>query len=225
MELIAENIINRVKNLPAEKRTLLTQRLAGLQKESADGTTAKRETLAAFVVAEEGRTLEVDDLRDFIFDKLPDYMLPASITVLECMPQTPNGKVDRKKLAEIAPENVETIEYVAPRNAVEEVLQHIWQDVLEIENIGVNDNFFQLGGHSLLVTILISKIREIFQTDISLRSIFDAPVISDLSKLLLQKPAQRNMIEKAAQLYLRLAALSEEEVDEMLMGESGEVDS
>jgi hypothetical protein len=106
--------------------------------------------------------------------------------------------------------------YVAPQNAVQEVLQLIWQEVLELENIGVHDNFFQLGGHSLLVTMLIAKTREIFQTGVSLRSIFDAPTIAELAEWLLQDVEQHPKIEKTAQLYLQLSRLSEEEAEAML---------
>ena len=113
--------------------------------------------LVAYVVSEPDRELSTDELRRFLIEKLPDYMVPNNFVMLEHMPLTNNGKIDRHALPEpetLRPELVDR--YVAPRTEVERQLTDIWSAVLGVERIGVNDDFFELGGHSLLATQLIS---------------------------------------------------------------------
>ena len=117
-------------------------------------------------------------LQNYLRARLPEYMIPSTFVRLEKLPTLANGKIDRKALP--APDKrVNT--YVAPRNQTEERLAEFWSEILGIERVGVNDNFFDLGGHSLLATQAISRIRETFQTDLSLRSFFAAPTIAALS--------------------------------------------
>src|SRR5205085_12063611 len=108
--------------------------------------------LAAYVIAHPGRAVEARQLRDYLRGKLPEYMLPSAFVLLTAFPLTPSGKIDRLTLPE--PErNLETEEgYIAPRGALEEVLATIFAEVLKLERIGVRDNFFDLGGHSLSAT-------------------------------------------------------------------------
>jgi acyl carrier protein len=122
--------------------------------------------------------LAVPELRNFLKQKLPDYMVPSVFTVLESMPLTPSGKLDRNNLPapdQSRPELTET--FVAPRTPIEEQLASIWSGILRIEKIGIHDNFFELGGHSLLATQLISRIRVAFKLEMPLRSLFEAPTI------------------------------------------------
>jgi acyl-CoA synthetase (AMP-forming)/AMP-acid ligase II/acyl carrier protein len=120
-------------------------------------------------------------LRDFLKDKLPDYMVPSAFVVIDSLPLTPNGKVDRQALPK--PMTGVTREAsVAPRNAVEERLVDIWCEVLEIESIGIHDNFFELGGHSLLATQVISRVRNAFQVELPLQVIFETPTVVGLAQ-------------------------------------------
>ncbi len=125
----------------------------------------------------------MNDLSQFLKQKLPAYMLPRAYVVLESLPLTPNGKVDRRGLR--APDTL-TVDmkedYVAPRTSVEEVLVEIWAKVLGKEQLGVHDNFFELGGHSLLATQLVSRIRDAFQIDLSVRNLFEAPTVGQLAR-------------------------------------------
>jgi len=126
----------------------------------------------------------VPKLRIYLGENLPDYMLPSAFIVLEALPLTPNGKVHRSALP--APESQRPqVEgsYVAPRNLVEEVLVRIWGEVLGLKRVGVHDNFFELGGHSLLATQLISRVRDAFQIELPLRTLFEAPTIAEISKV------------------------------------------
>jgi len=145
-----------------------------------DAPTRKR--LVAYVVAEEGEACAAGDLRAYLRERLPDYMIPSSFVSLDELPLTPNGKVDRRALPEIAeavPEYGAT--NVPPRTPVEELLANIWCHVLNIGEAGVHDNFFELGGHSLLAMQVSSRVRERFQVDLPLRSLFESPTVAELA--------------------------------------------
>jgi len=125
----------------------------------------------------------VPKLRIYLGEKLPDYMVPSAFMVLEALPLTPNGKVNRRALA--APDLVRSQfegSYVAPRTPVEQVLVRIWGEVLGLKRVGVHDNFFELGGHSLLATQLISRVRDAFQVELPLRTLFEAPTVAALAQ-------------------------------------------
>ena len=153
--------------------------------------------LAAFV---QGQSLAVDALRSLLADKLPEYMVPASITVMASLPLMPNGKVDRNALPSPDGSAVgERPEYVAPATALERGLAALWTELLGIEAVGLNDNFFRLGGHSLLVTQLVFRLREVLPVEISLRAVFDNPTVRELADLLRGDGAQRDEVERAAE--------------------------
>ena len=119
------------------------------------------------------------ELRSYLGDRLPEYMVPARYMLLESLPINPNGKVDRKRLP--APERVRldlTASYVAPRNPVEERLAGIWAEVLGLAQVGIEDDFFDLGGHSLLATQVVSRVRKLFGAELSLRAMFEAPTVA-----------------------------------------------
>ncbi|HEX8650921.1 MAG TPA: amino acid adenylation domain-containing protein, partial [Pyrinomonadaceae bacterium] len=124
----------------------------------------------------------VPQLRSFLSEKLPEYMLPSAFVLLDELPLTPNGKVDRRALPppdQARPSLEEG--YIAPSTPVEELLTNIWAEVLGIEQVGVRDNFFELGGHSLLVTQLISRVRERCAVELPLRSLFESPTVAELA--------------------------------------------
>jgi len=143
---------------------------------------AKQDTLVAYIVASSKKTPPVNKLRNFLKEKLPEYMLPHVFMQLDTLPLTPNGKVDR--LALPAPDTSrlnENNNLVAPRNPVEEMLASIWAEVLNLKQVSIHDNFFELGGHSLLATQLISRIRDTFQVEIGLRFLFEFPTLASFS--------------------------------------------
>jgi natural product biosynthesis luciferase-like monooxygenase protein/amino acid adenylation domain-containing protein len=122
-------------------------------------------------------------LREFVKQRLPDYMVPSIVTFVETLPLTANGKVDRRSLpAPDASFAAVPSTFVAPSNQTEEVLARIWGDVLGRKQIGVHDNFFDLGGHSLLIMQVLARIREAFQIDLRMRCLFDWPTIAGLAR-------------------------------------------
>jgi amino acid adenylation domain-containing protein len=138
--------------------------------------------LCAYIVPHSPGSFESHRLRDFLREKLPDYMVPAHFTALSEMPLTATGKMDRKSLP--APEITSTKEYIAPRNTREELLVGIWSEVLAIDRdrIGIDDNFFELGGHSLKITGLIGRIHKVFNIEIPFSVLFKFPFIRGISQ-------------------------------------------
>jgi acyl carrier protein len=156
-------------------------------------------------------------LRDYLKEKLPRYMVPAAIVLLERLPLTKNGKVDRDALP--MPELLHTERektFVAPRTAVEQVLAGIWEDVLGLEQVGIHDDFFEIGGHSLLATQVVAQIQETLQVTLPLREIFDAPTVAELAVLLLRDSNQCEQLERTAQVVLEVSMLSDSEVEAMM---------
>ncbi|MCT7979017.1 non-ribosomal peptide synthetase [Laspinema olomoucense] len=134
----------------------------------------------------------VPELREYLSEKLPDYMIPSAFVVLESLPLTPNGKVDRRALptaTAITPQLAGN--YTPPRTVIEERLVQIWAEVLGIKQVGIYDNFFELGGHSLLATQLASRVRDKFEFELPLRSVFEAPTIAQLAPVI-QELQQHN---------------------------------
>jgi len=111
--------------------------------------------------------IESQEFKNYLLKKLPDFMVPAVFELIDHIPLTPNGKVNRKALENRKVNIVSSVEYIAPRNETEQQIADIWQELLHLDQIGVNDNFFELGGHSLLATRVISKLNKTFQTNLS----------------------------------------------------------
>ncbi|MCX6047110.1 MAG: amino acid adenylation domain-containing protein [Chloroflexi bacterium] len=136
------------------------------------------------------------DLRSYLQTKLPDYMVPSAFMVLEALPLTPNGKVDRHALPAPVESNLASAQaYVAPRTATEVQLAAIWSAVLAIEQVGIHDNFFERGGHSLLTVQLMQRIQTHFATAIPLQRLFAEPTIAGLAA---QIDAERLAAEQLA---------------------------
>jgi amino acid adenylation domain-containing protein len=138
--------------------------------------------LVAYIVLDPEQALTTDELRRFLKQKLPDYMVPSAFVFLNILPLTPNGKIDRRALP--APDssqpNLEET-FVAPRTPTEQQIADIWTQLLKLEQIGIHDNFFALGGHSLLATQVISRLRQGFGIELSLQTLFEAPTVGELS--------------------------------------------
>ncbi|HET7234051.1 MAG TPA: amino acid adenylation domain-containing protein, partial [Longimicrobium sp.] len=131
--------------------------------------------LVAYVAGD----VDAETMRAALRGTLPDYMIPAAFVVLDAIPLTPNGKVDRKALP--APEPVAAAAYVAPREGVEAALAAIWAQVLGVERVGAGDSFFELGGHSLVATRLLARVRAVFGAELPLRALFEAPTLAELA--------------------------------------------
>jgi amino acid adenylation domain-containing protein len=152
----------------------------------ADSSGLKR--MAAYIVPEDSANPAIESrLRDALKQKLPDYMIPSAFVVVAELPLTPNGKVDRKALPAPSYENAQAAhEFVGPRNETERALAAIWTEVLKVERIGINDDFFDLGGHSLLAIRALSRIRNVFEVDLSPRAFFSRSTIAGLAKALVE---------------------------------------
>ncbi|MGH9932081.1 MAG: amino acid adenylation domain-containing protein, partial [Pyrinomonadaceae bacterium] len=138
--------------------------------------------LVAYVVPEAGAKVESNELRAFLREKLPEYMIPAVIMELAELPLTPNGKVNRRALP--APDYDAQLQqsYVPPRTPTEELLCGIWAEVLRVSRVGVNDNFFELGGHSLLATQVVSRVVPTLGVQLPLRTLFEAPTVVGMAE-------------------------------------------
>ena len=143
--------------------------------------------LLAYVVKHREATAAGDvsgeDLRTYLKQQVPDYMVPQAVVIVPKIPLNANGKIDRQTLPE--PEQAQQKTYVAPRTATERTIAEIWAEVLRREKdmIGIDDNFFDLGGHSLMATQVISRVRERFAADVPVRAMFDQPTIGRLAKI------------------------------------------
>ncbi len=165
-----------------------------------DGRGGQR--LVAYVVGSNGE-LRTEELRGYLKQRLLEYMVPASFVMLEALPLTPNGKVDRRALPEADDARPDAGEaYIEPRSAMERAIANIWQEVLELEKVGVNDNFFGLGGHSLLLVRAHSKVSEALRVKLSMMEMFKYPTVSALAEHLSEQrdstaapPPTRNQAE------------------------------
>jgi amino acid adenylation domain-containing protein len=175
--------------------------------------------LVAYVVPR--AEVSVTALRSHLAETLPFYMVPTAFVMLDSLPLTANGKVDRKALPdpdETRPEIEET--FVAPRTASETVLSKIWAEILGLEQVGVFDNFFELGGHSLLATRVASRVREEFQVELPLRTLFEQPTIAGLALMIPPHKVERAGKVELADLLAELQDISDEEAERLLSVET-----
>ncbi len=130
-----------------------------------------------------GTTLKAEDLRNFLAQELPDYMLPRYLVFMESMPLTPSNKIDRNAFPNPAKGSDSDTQHEAPRTETEKIIAAIWEEALEIERIGINDNFIELGGHSLLVISITSRIHHELNVELVIQDVFDNPTVKELSLL------------------------------------------
>ncbi|MEZ4860208.1 MAG: amino acid adenylation domain-containing protein [Caldilineaceae bacterium] len=160
------------------------------------------------------RTL-LPQLRTHLQQRLPDYMIPATFVLLDALPLTPNGKVDRKALPAPAKQTQAATRYTVPQNELEQTLATIWQEELKLEWVGIHDNFFDLGGHSLLMVRIHSRLREVVEQELKIVDLFAYPTIHALSQYL-QPPSQT-----AAQPTMQLAPQGHTTVPIAVIGMAG----
>ncbi|BAZ70240.1 peptide synthetase [Fischerella sp. NIES-4106] len=140
-------------------------------------------SIVAYVVSGQ-QSLTTSELRNFLKQKLPDYMIPSAIAILETLPLTPNGKIDRRALPIPDIEQNRQIDFVPPRTATEEAIANIIAAVLGLTQVGIHDNFFELGGHSLLATQVIARLQQTLNIELPLRSLLASPTVAGLSEAL-----------------------------------------
>jgi len=146
-----------------------------------DGSGEKQ--LAGYVVVRDGQGPSALELRQWLKESLPEFMVPSAVMFLESLPLTPNGKVDRRALPSLEGQRpLPGVTFTPPRNAIEEVVASILMAVLDLERVGIDDNFFELGGHSLLATQVVSRLRESLGVEVPLRALFEAPTVSGLAE-------------------------------------------
>jgi amino acid adenylation domain-containing protein len=140
--------------------------------------------LVAYVVAKEQSSTGVVELRSYLRERLPDYMMPQAFVMLEALPLNSNGKIDRHALPSPEQQSRSEVEqtYVAPRTLMEYMLVKVWEEILSVAQVGIHDDFFELGGHSLLATQLMSRVRDSFGVEVPLRQLFEAPTLAELAR-------------------------------------------
>ncbi|WP_309730032.1 non-ribosomal peptide synthetase, partial [Chamaesiphon sp. OTE_75_metabat_556] len=150
----------------------------------------EQKRLVAYIVPHSEVALTVTELRQFLKTKLPEYMVPNAFAILESLPLTVNGKIDRRALPSPDFASQQQANFVAPRTPAEEILAQIWAKVLKVERVGIHDNFFEIGGHSLLATQLVSRIRNTFKVELPLRELFATGTVATLNRSIQQLQQQ-----------------------------------
>jgi surfactin family lipopeptide synthetase A len=170
--------------------------------ESTQGAGDKR--LVAYLVCPD-EAPPTAELRGFLQQHLPDYMLPGAFVTLPAFPLNPNGKVDRQALLLLDHEGLPASEsYVAPRSETESAIAELWQEMLGVAQVGIHDDFFALGGHSLLGAQFIGRLRATFQVEIPLRTVFENPTVAGIARLI------DDAVQDQPDEFAQLAALLEE---------------
>ncbi len=159
----------------------------------------------------------IPEWRSWLREKLPEYMIPSSFVILGEMPLTPNGKIDRHALC-LLDTSIESPEdnFVSPRTLTEKVIATIWAEVLQVKKVGIYDNFFNLGGHSLMAIQVISRIRESLQIDLSIRSLFEFPTIAELAKFIDIKQIEQSDNEELQKILSEVNDVSDDEINQKL---------
>ena len=173
--------------------------------------------LIAYLISNSDAAPNTGELRRFLDEKLPAFMIPSAFVFLQSFPLTPNGKLDRRALPSLdnAMPQLEHA-FVAPRNPVEQELADIWCGLLKLKQVGVHDNFFELGGHSLSLTQLASRIRKAFQVEVPLRTLFETPTIEEMTVAIAEKQVQQQEPENISELLAELEEMSPDQVKELL---------
>ena len=147
--------------------------------------------MIGYVVVQAEATCQEADLKAYLGQYVPEYMVPARIIIVPDLPRTSSGKVDRHALPD--PERtgwIEEDQQQQARTPLEALLVEIWSEVLEMEQVGIHENFFELGGHSLLIRRVLTRVQEVLQKDMPTSVIFNAPTIAEMAELISEKPAE-----------------------------------
>jgi acyl carrier protein len=179
--------------------------------------TPEDKRLVAYVVLNKEIASPADELRGKLKDKLPSFMIPSSFIFLEAMLLTSNGKIDRKALP--APDHSRpdiSEAFAAPRTPIEEMMATIWSEIMEIEKVGIHDNFFSLGGHSLLATQVVNRVRDTFNVELPLRLFFETPTIAAFASYIAESQMGEADDATLSAALAELSQLSPEEMEALL---------
>jgi acyl-coenzyme A synthetase/AMP-(fatty) acid ligase/acyl carrier protein len=185
-------------------------------------STPGAQRLVAYVVPQRPNAPGAGALRRALAQRLPGYMIPSAFVTLEAIPRTANGKVDRRALPDPGNAKPELdTPYVAPRTPVEEQLAQIWAEVLSFDRIGTNDNFFDLGGHSIAATRVVSQVIKKFQLQIPLRSLFQSPTIASMAAVITECQAKKLDDNELNRILADVESLSEDEARRLFADHTG----
>jgi acyl carrier protein len=177
--------------LSPKKRALLERQLNLLRSDLRAAAGSRNKRLVAYVAAHKGDSLISGDLRIFLKESLPEHMIPAAILMVDEMPLTPSGKIDRQRLPAAARLSLKDagrepglpgLADAGARTPVEEIVITLFEDVLKLDRVGVHDDFFEIGGHSLLATQVVSRVRNAFGVEIGVRSVFEEATVEGLAR-------------------------------------------
>jgi amino acid adenylation domain-containing protein len=178
---------------------------------------AEDQLLAAYLVATTRPAPAVRELRGFLKKTLPDYMIPSTWMFMEAFPLAPNGKPDRQGLPPPSSTRPELgTAFVVPRTPIESRLTQIWSEVLSIGHVGVNDNFLDLGGHSLAATRVISQIIKNFQLEIPLQALFQTPTVAEMALVIMEHQGKQLDERELNRVLTELESLSNEEAQRLM---------
>jgi amino acid adenylation domain-containing protein len=168
--------------------------------------------LVAYIKPAESQPVAAAELRRLLADKLPDYMVPATFVILDSLPLTATGKVDRRALP--APDGTRPVldtPFVAPQTPVEKLLSEIWAELLSLDRVGVRDRFLELGGDSLTATRILARVLSQFQIRLPLRALLEAPTVAEMAGVIVQCQAAKMERQELDRILAGLEGLSEEE--------------
>ena len=172
--------------------------------------------LVAYVVLNNCFAPSVSELRSSLKYRLPDYMTPSAFVFLDTLPLNPNGKVDRRALPPPSPARPDlNTPFVASRTPVEETIARIWSEVLSLDQVGVHDNFFDLGGHSLAATRVVSQVIKQFRLELPLQSLFQSPTVAEMAAVIDERKKNRLTEEELERILTELETMSEEEAKKL----------
>jgi amino acid adenylation domain-containing protein len=196
------------------------EKMIGLHPAVAEGVVVAREDkpgnrrLVAYVVLQCEKPIAAGELRKFLTARLPEHLVPSAFALLEVLPRMANGKVDRRALPapSTARPELDTL-FVAPRTPLELELAAIWAEVLSLDEIGIHDNFLELGGHSLAASQVISRVFKRLRLDVPVRSLFQTPTVADMAMLITDSQAKKLDQQDLNRILTELESLSEQETE------------
>ncbi|HEX8189889.1 MAG TPA: phosphopantetheine-binding protein, partial [Pyrinomonadaceae bacterium] len=184
--------------------------MAVIDADDADGN----KYLCAYVVLRDGA--DAAGLKEFLAASLPEYMIPSAFVVLDELPRTVSGKVDRRALPTPAEARSARREFVAPRTPLEARVADIWAQVLGVERVSIHDNFFELGGHSLLATQLLARVRAALDVELPLRDLFASPTVAGMTLTVTRLQLEGEDGDEMARLIEEIKGLSEDDLEAAL---------
>jgi acyl carrier protein len=213
----AAQLQKRLAAISPAKQAILASRLDELgiaRPGKAKGVGGSR--LIAYVVTDDNPPGAKDRLRVALTNLLPHYMVPSEFMILDSLPLTNNGKIDRAALPLPEADGTESQTLAGPRDDIEAVVSMIWQDVLEIDQLDIHADFFALGGHSLLATQIQYSIKELFHVALPVRSLFESTTVAKLSEAIIAHESEPGQTAKIARAMVMIEGLSDEEAIDRL---------